>query len=211
VKSKKLTNQSLGEEIANAISHGLGAILSIVGMILMILKAKSTEAMVGVILFASCAFLLYLMSCLYHSFKRESKVKRVFRRFDYASIYLLIGGTYLPIFLIVFDQPWDLILITIQWVVIVTGITLKSVHFYKYKAVHMALYLILGWSGIFIFKPLLDLSLSAFMFILFGGISYTIGTIFYGLKNVKYAHFIWHLFVLGGTVLHFLAIYLFLL
>ena len=75
----------------------------------------------------------------------------------------------------------------------------------------MALYLILGWSGIFIFKPLLDLSLPAFMFILFGGVSYTIGTIFYGLKRYKYTHFVWHLFVLGGTILHFLAIYLYLL
>lgn len=207
---KKHTTQTLGEEIMNAISHGIGAGLSILGMVLMILKAKTTEAMVGVILFASCAFLLYIMSCLYHSFKQETVVKRVFRRFDHASIYLLIGGTYLPIYLIVFDWPWDVVLIAIQWAVIITGISLKSACFKRFKAIHMVLYLLLGWSGIFVFKPLIDLSRPAFMFILFGGVSYTLGTIFYGLKK-KYAHFIWHLFVLGGTILHFFAIYLYLL
>lgn len=207
----KTPKQSLGEEIANAVSHGVGALLAIIGMVLMILKSNSLEATVGVILFATCAFMLYSMSCLYHSFKKDSLVKRIFRRFDYASIYLLIGGTYLPIFLIVFNRPWDMLLIALQWVIIATGITLKSVRFYKFKAIHFVLYLILGWSGIFIFKPLLDLSPQAFWLILAGGVSYTIGTIFYGLKKVKYAHFIWHLFVLGGTILHFFAIYLYLL
>lgn len=204
-------HQTLGEEIANAVSHGIGALISVAGLVLMIIKAKTTEATIGVILFGASAIILYLMSCLYHSFKRDSTTKKVFRRFDYASIYLLIGGTYLPIFLIVFDTPLDYIYIFIQWAVIITGITLKSVHFYKYTWVHFILYLILGWSGIMIFKPLLDLSVPAFMYILFGGISYTIGTIFYGLRKFKYNHFVWHLFVMGGTILHFFAIYLYLL
>lgn len=210
-ENKKYTNQTLGEEIANSISHGIGALLAISGMVLMIIKASSIEAIVGVTLFGACAFILYIMSCLYHAFERKSTVKRVFRRFDYASIYLLIGGTYLPIFLIVFKHPWDVVFIVLQWMVIVVGITLKTTKFYEFKGIHMALYLILGWSGIFIFKPLLDLSWQAFTLILAGGVSYTLGVLFYSLKKMKYTHFVWHLFVLGGTILHFFAIYLYLL
>lgn len=206
----KKVKQTLGEEIANAISHGVGALLSIAGMVLMIVKAKGGAATVGVVIFGVSAFILYTMSCLYHSFRKDTKVKRLFRRFDHLSIYLLIGGTYLPIFLIVFDFPLNIIFIILQWSVITLGIVLKSIHFKKFKKLHFVLYLILGWSGIAVFKPLWDTSIEAFFWILFGGISYTVGTIFYALK-VKYSHFIWHLFVLGGTILHFFAIYLYLL
>lgn len=206
----KKYKQSLGEEIANAISHGVGALLSITGMVLMIIKASGKKTITGVTLFGVTAILLYTMSTLYHAFKKDTVVKRVFRRFDHSSIYLLIGGTYLPIFLIVFSFPVNIIFIIIQWAVIVTGITLKSVCFKRFKALHFVLYLILGWSGIAVFNSLLTVSKEAFLWILFGGVSYTIGTIFYGLK-VKYSHFIWHLFVLGGTVFHFFAIYLYLL
>jgi len=204
-------HQTLGEELANAISHGIGALLSIVGLILMVIKAQTTEAIVGVSLFGSSAIILYTMSCLYHAFKRDSVVKRVFRRFDYASIYLLIGGTYLPIFFIVFEQPINYIFIILQWTIIITGITLKTVRFYKFKWVDFVLYLLLGWSGILVFQPLYQASPAAFYWILAGGISYTLGTLFYGLRKFKYNHFIWHLFVLGGTILHFFAIYLHLL
>jgi len=204
-------HQTLGEELANAISHGVGALLSIAGMILMIIKAQTTEAVVGVSLFGTSAIILYTMSCLYHSFKRESVVKRVFRRFDHASIYLLIGGTYLPVFLIVFKHPIDIYFIVLQWTIIITGVTLKSARFNKFKAIHFILYLILGWSGILVFKPLYQASPEAFYWILAGGVSYTLGTIFYGFRKFKYNHFIWHLFVLGGTILHFFAIYLHLL
>lgn len=206
----KKHKQSLKEEIANAISHGVGALLSITGMILMIVKANGKKVITGVTLFGVTAIILYIMSSLYHSFKNDTIVKRVFRRFDHLSIYLLIGGTYLPIFLIVFKFPINIIFIIIQWAVIITGVTLKSACFKRFKALHFILYLILGWSGLAAFKPLWDVSREAFLLILLGGFSYTIGTIFYGLK-VKYSHFIWHLFVLGGTVLHFFAIYLYLL
>lgn len=207
---KRKRHQSLGEELANAISHGIGALLSIIGMVLMIIKAQSVGAIVGVTIFGVSAILLYTMSCLYHAFKKDTTVKRVFRRFDHLSIYLLIGGTYLPIFLTVFNYPTNLIFIIIQWAVIATGVTLKSATFKKFSKIHFVLYLILGWSGIAVFKPLWDTSSQAFIWILMGGLSYTIGTIFYGFK-VKYSHFIWHLFVLGGTVLHFIAIYLYLI
>lgn len=202
--------QSLGEEIANAISHGVGALLSIVGMILMILKAKTTAAIVGVTLFGVTAILLYTMSALYHSFKRDTVTKRVFRRFDHSSIYLLIGGTYLPIFLLVFSFPLNIIFVSIQWTVIITGVTLKAAAFKKFKTIHFILYLILGWSGIAVMKPLLAAGTGVFVWIIIGGVCYTIGTIFYGLQK-KYSHFVWHLFVLAGTISHFFAIYIYLL
>ena len=94
----KNRKQSLGEELANAISHGIGALLSIVGMVLMIIKADSIKVTIGVLIFGISAILLYTMSSLYHAFKKDTTVKRVFRRFDHLSIYLLIGGTYMPIF-----------------------------------------------------------------------------------------------------------------
>ena len=155
----------------------------------MIIKAQTTEAVVGVSLFGTSAIILYTMSCLYHSFKRESVVKRVFRRFDHASIYLLIGGTYLPVFLIVFKHPIDIYFIVLQWAIIITGVTLKSARFNKFKAIHFILYLILGWSGILVFKPLYQASPEAFYWILAGGVSYTLGTIFYGFRKFKYNHF----------------------
>lgn len=202
--------QSIGEEIANAISHGIGALLSIVGLILMIIKAEGAKEVVGVTIFGASAIVLYTMSTLYHSFKKDTVTKRVFRRFDHSSIYMLIGGTYLPIYLIVLNFPLNIVLISIQWAVIITGVTLKASLFDKFKKLHFVFYLILGWSGIVVMKPLLEFGVDVFIWIIIGGVCYTIGTIFYGL-NKKYGHFIWHLFVLAGTISHFLAIYLHLL
>ncbi len=203
--------QSLGEEIANAISHGIGAILSIIGLILMIIKAEGAKAIVGVTIFGASGVILYTMSTLYHSFKKDSVTKRVFRRFDHSSIYLLIGGTYLPIFLLLFSYPTNMILIIIQWTIIVTGISLIGAQFKKFRVIHFIFYLILGCSGITAFNILLSSSYQAFWWILAGGISYTMGAIIYAVRFFKYYHFIWHLFVLGGTVFHFIAIYLYLI
>lgn len=203
--------QSIGEEIANAVSHGVGALLALTGLILMIIKAETKVAIVGVTLFGICAFVLYIMSTLYHSFKHKSTTKAVFHRFDHSSIYLLIGGTYLPVFLIVINYPLNIILIIIQWIVIITGISLKGATFNKFNKIHFILYLILGWSGIMVIKPVYNYSLGAFYFILAGGVSYTIGTLFYGFKWFKFSHFIWHLFVIMGTILHFFAVYLYLI
>lgn len=203
--------QTLGEEIANAISHGVGAILSIVGTILMIVKASTPLEIVGVTLFGATGIILYTMSTLYHSFKHESTTKKVFRRFDHLSIYLLIGGTYLPVFLITINYPYNMIFLIVQWTIIITGVTLIAASFNRFRVIHFIFYLILGWSGVIAFRYLLAYSKGAFYFILAGGISYTIGAVIYAIRKFKYYHFIWHLFVLGGTVLHFFAIYLYLL
>lgn len=202
--------QSLGEEIANAISHGVGALLGLTGLILLLIKSSTTEQYVGSSIFGVSMIILYLMSCLYHSFP-PGTAKEVFKRFDHVSIYLLIGGTFAPIFLIALPHPLKWIMLGAQWAVIIVGIVLKAVRVYKYQALHIVLFLLLGWSGLFFVKHLFEFSANAFWFILAGGLSYSIGVIFYALRPFKYSHFIWHFFVIGGTVFQFFAIYVYLL
>lgn len=155
--------------------------------------------------------ILYTMSCLYHAFLNGSTVKAVFKRFDHVSIYLLIGGTFAPIFLIVLPSPLKWIMLAAQWIVIIVGIVLKSVRVHKFQKLHLAMFLALGWSGLFFMVDLYVFAPQSFWLILGGGISYTIGVIFYALRPFKYSHFIWHLFVMGGTVLQFFAVYSYLL
>ncbi|MGI6787803.1 MAG: PAQR family membrane homeostasis protein TrhA [Acholeplasmataceae bacterium] len=201
--------QSLGEELANAISHGVAALLGIVGLILLLIKSDNVSEYVGSSIFGASIILLYTMSTLYHSFPRGN-TKGVFKRFDHVSIYLLIGGTFAPIFLITLESPLKWIMLASQWAIIIVGIVLKAVKVYKFQKLHIVLFLLLGWSGLFFIPNLYNYGHSLW-FILAGGISYSIGVIFYALRPFKYSHFIWHLFVIGGTALQFFAIYLYLL
>ncbi len=204
--------QSLGEEIANAVSHGLGAIFGIVALILMLLKSNNANEVFGALVFGLSIIVLYTMSTLYHAFKRDTKVKRLFKRFDHISIYILIGGTFAPIFIMVVDKPMGWYLLAGQWGLIALGATLKAIHIHKYQIPHLLLYIILGWSGLALIGPLFEVSQGAFYFILAGGVAYTVGVIFYALSKVfKYSHFIWHIFVFLGTLLQFIAIYGYLL
>lgn len=204
--------QSLGEEIANAVSHGLGALFGVIALILMLIKADNANEVFGALVFGLSIIVLYTMSTLYHAFKRDSKVKRLFKRFDHISIYILIGGTFAPIFIIVVEKPLGWYLLLGQWTLIAIGATMKAIHIQKFQIPHLLLYIILGWSGLTLIGPLFDLSIMAFYFILAGGIAYTVGVIFYALSKVfKYSHFIWHIFVFLGTLFHFIAIYGYLL
>lgn len=202
--------QSLGEEIGNAVTHGVGALLAITALILMLIKSNRMEETLSAIIFGSGMILLYTMSTLYHAFKNGSTVKRVFKRFDHLSIYVLIGSTFAPIFILVIDKPLGWFLLIGQWAIIILGIVLKAVKINKFTYVHLAMYLILGWSGVMFFGPLLTFSPMAFYLILGGGVAYTVGVLFYALHLFKYSHFVWHFFVIFGTAFHFFAVYLFL-
>ena len=183
-KTRRL--QTLGEEIGNSITHGVMALFAICAAVLMYLKCNTTREYIGVTIFSVCMLLLYTMSCLYHSFKNGSKVKRVFRIFDHLSIFLLIGGTYAPVLLVtIYD---------INQVIAITTI----------------LCCLLGWSGLVLLPILYNYNIIFFYYILAGGITYMLGIIFYAL-TFKYAHFVWHFFCIGGTILHFVAIYLYVL
>lgn len=205
--------QTLGEEIGNSVTHGVMALFAVVATILMYLKCETPRAYVGVTIFGVCMFLLYLMSCLYHSFKNGSSVKKVFRIFDHCSIFLLIGGTYAPILLVtVYDinKVVALSFFIVQWSLILIGIICKVLIKFKTTLLHTILCCLLGWSGLILLPFLYKFNLIFFYYILAGGITYMLGIIFYALK-FKYAHFVWHFFCIGGTILHFVAIYLYVL
>lgn len=209
-KKQNKRKQSLGEEIGNAITHGLGAIFAIVATVLMLVKANTTLEYVSTAIFGAGFFMLYIMSCLYHAFKSGTKVKRIFRYFDHTSIYLLIGGTYAPVLLLGVGGTLGWVYFIVQWVIIALGITLKCVRPGKNTVIHTIFCLILGWSGLSVLPNLWQFSPTVFWLILTGGIVYSIGIAFYA-SSFKYSHFIWHFFVLGGTIVHFLAIYMFIL
>ena len=214
---KKNKKQTLGEEIANAISHGVMAIFGIVAMILLIIKSESTIEVVAAILFGFGMINLYTMSTLYHAIFHPV-AKSVFRRFDHLSIYILIGGSFAPALLLLpeLQEPFigqlslGLFLFIVQWLLIIVGVVFKSIWIKKYIALHTFLYLLMGWSGLIFMKQLFAFDANAFWFILFGGISYSLGVIFFALPKVKYFHFIWHIFCGIGTILQFIAYYQFL-
>jgi len=219
--NKQKRRQSIGEEIANAVSHCVMAVFGLVALILLLIKQDSPRGLAGALIFGLAIFILYLMSTLYHSLS-FTKAKGLFKRFDHLSIFILIGGTFAPALLLLpslrvpfLGIGWlekGIALLIIQWLVIIIGIVFKSIWVYKFQAFHFIIYLILGWSALLFIRELYTDSIPAFWLILAGGVAYTIGTIFYALSHkVKYFHFIWHLWVNIGTILQFVAIYLYLI
>ena len=206
---------SLGEEIMSAVTHGVGALLSIVALVLCVLFSAHNESTVGVIssiIYGITLIILYTMSTLYHSLA-VNNAKRVFRIIDHCSIYLLIAGTYTPFTLITLPKPLGYYLFALVWGIAILGIVLNAINLKKYKIISFISYLVLGWVIVFCYKPLRDnLDYSGILLLVAGGVVYTLGSIFYGFgKNVKYFHSIFHLFVLLGSILHFFAILLYVI
>lgn len=212
-KNRKLNEPphlSLLEEIGNAVTHGVGALLAIVAIILLILKSDTGLKITATVFYGISMLFMMLMSCLYHSFKSGSTVKRIFRRFDYSSIYLLIGGTFAPILLIFWGNTIGIVWFIVQWILIIIGITIVAVFGPgRFKWIHFTLYFTLGWSGIAFIPDLIKYNLPLFWGILGGGLVYTIGMIPFS-RHVKCSHFIWHFFVLVAAIVHFISIYLFI-
>ena len=201
--------RSVLEEVGNAVTHGIGSLLSIAALILLLIRADTTPKVVAALVYGICMILMFTMSCLYHSFRSGSTVKRVWRRFDYISIYLLIGGTFAPLWLVYWGGKTGLLLMILQWVVIITGVTFVGVFGPgRLRPLHIALYIILGWSALVFLPGMIRNDRLLFWFILAGGIIYTLGIIPFLLKK-KGAHFLWHFFVLFGAVAHWLGIYLY--
>ena len=213
LQSKKTNNQSLGEEIANAVSHGVGAGLAIAGTVLLIIKAATKGSAIDVVsgtLFGSSLIILYLFSCIYHSLAQNAG-KRVFQIFDHCSIFLLIWGTYIPVCLSLFRNALGWVVFGIIGVLSILGIVFNSIDLKKWHKASVLLYLLMGWLVIFTFKPIISrVNFVGILLLLLGGISYTLGVIFYKSKR-KYMHFIWHLFVLEGSILHFFFVYYYIM
>ena len=198
---------SLGEEIFNAISHGTGALLAAAGLVLLLCRSDTVLEIMASCFYGISMVLMMCMSSLYHSMRSGSSVKRVCRRFDYTSIYLLIGGTFAPIFLVYLGGTLGLVLFCVQWGVILCGMTLVlALGPGCLRPVHFTLYFLLGWSGVLFLPSFLRNAPELLQFIFFGGVLYTLGMIPF-VRKKKYDHCVWHLFVLIAAALHFWGIY----
>ncbi len=201
--------QSPGEEIANAVSHGVGLVASLAAAPVLIAAAArqgSAAAVVGASVFAGSMALLYLASTLYHSFS-AGRTKRALRVLDHGAIYLLIAGTYTPFTLGALRGPWGWTLLGLVWALALFGISWKAVARRHRPVVSTCLYVTMGWLVLVAIRPLLErVPLSGVLWLLAGGVAYTAGVAFFSLHRVRYAHFLWHLMVLAGTVCHFFAV-----
>ena len=204
------TDQSIGEEIANSISHGLGAALAIAGLVLLTVRAAEAGGVRHIVcsaVFGASAILLYLSSTLYHSLSR-TRAYRVMRSLDHGCIYLLIAGTYTPFTLIGLRGELGWTLFAIVWGCAIIGIVVKAFAVGKFAAISTVMYLAMGWAALFTIKSMyLLLAHPVFILLLAGGVCYSAGIPFYASRR-KYMHFIWHLWVLAGTSCHFAAIWI---
>lgn len=206
--------QTTGEEIANAISHGIMGLFGLVALILLLIESTTIREYAGAILFGGSIMLLYIMSTLYHSLTNK-KAKSVFKRMDHISIYVLIGGTFAPALLLIpqLQEPFlgqmslGVLMLTIQWLLIIIGTVFKAIWIKRFSTIHVIIYLLMGWSSLIFVGALFNYSPDAFIFVLLGGIAYSLGVIFYALSKYKYFHFIWHLWTSLATILQFIAIY----
>ena len=197
------------EETANTITHGLGVLLSIVGLFTLLYYNNLENDIwrtVGFSIYGSSLILLYLSSTLYHGTK-DSKLKKIFKRFDHSAIFLLIAGTYTPIVLISMRDTWVIYLFILIWAMTVFGITGEFLFTQKFKHLEFIMYIAMGWMALIAIKPLLGLPIETFTWIIVGGVIYSIGVVFYKWDSLPYNHTIWHLFVLGGSISHFIAMF----
>jgi hemolysin III len=197
------------EEIANAITHGLGALLAITGLVILTVFAAikgNAWHIVSFSIFGVTLVILYLASTLYHSFTSE-KLKIFFRKLDHMAIYLLIAGTYTPFCLTALNNWIGWTLFGVVWGSAILGIIVKVFYTGKGELLSTILYVVMGWVAIFAIKPLYEsVSLTTFILLMTGGVFYTAGTYFFTKDRIKYFHSIWHLFVLAGSIFHFFAV-----
>lgn len=201
---------SLGEEIANAITHGVGALMAIAGLVLLVVFSSlygTAWHITGFSVFGAMLVILYVMSTLYHSLP-SPRVKRLFRKFDHMAIFLLIAGTYTPFCLTVLNGWLGWTILGLVWTCAIGGVVLKAFHTGKAEWISTLLYVTMGWAVVFFIKPVYDhMTAPGFLFLVLGGACYTAGVFFFIKEKMKYAHSIWHLFVLGGSVCHWAAVF----
>ena len=214
--SKKSTlikpKYNLSEELINSISHGVGAALSVAGLVLTIVFAAKHNNVLGIV--SSCIYgvsmiVMYTISCLYHALSPRLRAKKIFRILDHCDIYVYIAGCYTPFCLSLIGGTFGWILFAIVWLCATVGVLLNAIDLEKYKKPSLALYLIMGWMILISTKSLLEAIEPAGLYLLLsGGVIYTIGAVLYAIGSKKrYYHCVFHFFVLGGAILHFFLIY----
>ncbi len=201
--------QTLGEEIANSVSHGLGLLASVAAAPVLVLSAVrqgGAARIAGASVFSAAMVLLYLASTIYHALP-GNRAKGVFQALDHAAIFLMIAGTYTPFTLGALRGPWGWTLFGLVWGLALAGIVLTAAGGVRYPKIRTGLYLAMGWLILVAVKPLwLHVPSWGLFWLLAGGIAYTAGVGFYAAKRVRYGHFVWHLFVIAGTACHFIAV-----
>lgn len=212
-ETNTITRNDILIEVFNAITHGLGTLLSVIGLVLLVNKALTTpestlSEMISYIIYGSSLVTLFLSSTLYHSFS-FTKLKDLFQKIDHASIYLLIAGSYTPYLMVTVGGTIGYIFLSVVWIAALAGIIFEVVWTNKYPKLSTYLYLIMGWMGLLLLYPLyLNFAVSGIVFLFLGGVFYSLGTFFYRMKHNGWMHVIWHLFVMVGAIFMFLSIYL---
>jgi len=205
----QVARYSTAEEIANSITHGVGLLLAIAGLATLVAFAVlrgTAWHIVGCSIFGATLVLSYLTSTLYHSIP-SARAKSILRIFDHCAIFLLIAGTYTPLMLVNLRGPWGWSILGVVWGIATLGIVFKVTMLRKWTVVSVVLYVAMGWVVVVATKPLLSaVAPAGLLLLLLGGLAYTGGVIFYGLRRMPYHHAVWHLFVLAGSVLHFFAV-----
>ncbi len=203
--------QTRQEELANSISHGVGLVAALVASPFLLIRAAEQDDaafMVGVVIFAIAIVFQYLSSSLYHALP-VGKAKQILRMVEHSAIFVLIAGTYTPFTLGVLRGPWGWTLCAMVWTLALVGVVLKSSNRLFHPRVSNALFLLMGWLILVAIKPMLDnVPLTGLLWLLAGGIAYTVGVAFYAASSrIRYAHFTWHVFVMLGTGCHYIAVY----
>ncbi|EGQ9274876.1 hemolysin III family protein [Vibrio parahaemolyticus] len=213
MSSPQKPQYSQSEELANTITHGIGMIFGIVGLILLLIKAANHQAdtltVTSMAIYGSSIIVLFLASTLYHAIPHP-KAKRWLKTFDHCAIYLLIAGSYTPFLLVSLRTPLAFGLMIVIWSIALLGIIMKVAFVYRFKKLSLMTYLVMGWlSLIVIYQLAINLDIGGLTLLAVGGLVYSLGVIFYVAKRIPFNHAIWHGFVLAGCVCHFFAIYYF--
>ncbi|HOO79396.1 MAG TPA: hemolysin III family protein [Lachnospiraceae bacterium] len=212
LKVESFNGQSVIEEVYNTVSHGLGAIMAIVGTVLMIIYSSfhsSTIGIVSAVLYGASLILLYSVSSLYHGMVNY-KAKRIFQICDHCSIFILIWGTYIPVALSMIGGKLGWGIFGFQGVCAIGGIILNAIDLKRWHKFSLFLYILMGWTIVFSAKPIFEaIDLGGLLLLLGGGVAYTVGCYFYIRNNRKFMHFVWHLFVIAGSILHYFFVLLY--
>lgn len=206
--------QSYAEEMANAMTHGVGLAMSVVGWIaLVVLSALAGSGwdVAASAVYGGTLVFLYSVSTLYHSVRRP-RTKYVLRVLDHVAIFLLIAGTYTPFTVVLMRDGWGWTVLALVWGFAIAGLLFKLFSSHRFHPAATSLYLLMGWIGILFADPMSQaLPTGALMFIAAGGIAYTVGVVFYGWHSLRYSHAIWHVFVLVGSICHYIAVAMYVL
>lgn len=205
---------SAKEEMANAITHGIAALLALVACILLVnkgLHSLNALQLTGLIIYGISMVILFLASTLYHSIQVE-KTRTILKQLDHSAIYLLIAGTYTPFLMISLNNRPAYILLMVLWVLALVGIVFKIFFVHRFGKISLITYLLMGWLALFVIPDIYRaLPRAGFDLLVAGGLCYTIGTLFYAAKRYPFTHAVWHLFVIGGAACHCIAIYYYVL